>query len=190
MLWAACNQKRMPGRPRATEPIDRSSESRSSQNADLSVAGHIECDRATVSGGLLSVCCRLWKGDVCLLRNSADGNIITIVNSEHCKWCKAQSVRGARDRHRSFFCTGEYLRGLFKVKVSEAARLAELIAELTDTQGWTADHSVIPVTGTPPYCTVADVRHISSVALAPLLAFDDEFVWGDNLTFNTKAQQI
>lgn len=154
------------------------------------MVGRIQCDRLTVSGGLLSVCCdRFRTGGICLHRDSAgEKNVIAIVHSEHCKWCKTGSVQGTRDRLGGGLYTGAYLGRLFQIRVSEAARLTELIAELTKTQGATLDHRDVPVTGTPPYCTVADVRHISSVALTILLAFDDEFVWGDNVTFNTKAR--
>lgn len=161
----------------------------SSQVEECGVVGRIQCDRLTVSGGLLSVCCdRFRTGGICLHRDSAGENVIAIVHSEHCKWCKTGSVRGTRDRLGGGLYTGAYLGRLFQIRVSEAARLTELIAELTKTQGATLDHRDVPITGTPPYCTVADVRHISSVALTILLAFDDEFVWGDNVTFNTKAR--
>lgn len=60
----------------------------------------------------------------------------------------------------------------------------ELITELTKTQGANVDRRDIPITGTPPYCMVADVRHISSAALTILLVFNDKF----DVMFNTKAR--
>lgn len=170
---------------------DHPSPSCFSQLGHSGVAGRIQCDRLTVSGGLLSVCCdRFRKGSICLHREPGSDNVITVLYSEHCKWCKTGCVSGQQDSLGGDLYTGKYLQAVFRVKVSEATRLTELITELTYTQGTPADRRELPVTGTPPYCTVANVKHISSAALATLQAFDEDFVWGDNLTFNTKAHQI
>lgn len=167
-------------------PSTYPSTSCASQLERSAVAGRIQCDRLTVSGGLLSVCCdRFRKGSICLHREP--GDVITVLNSEHCKWCKRGCVSGRQDSLGGDLYAGKYLQAVFRVKVSEATRLTELITELTYTQGTPVDHRDLPVTGTPPYCTVANVKHISSAALATLQAFDEDFVWGDNLTFNTKA---
>lgn len=176
---------------RSRSSLEHPSPSCFSQLGHSGVAGHIQCDRLTVSGGLLSVCSdRFRKGSICLHRDSGSDNVITVLYSEHCKWCKTGCVSGQQDNFGGDLYTGKYLQAVFRVKVSEAARLTELITELTYTQGRPADLRELPVTGTPPYCTVANVKHISSAALATLQAFDEDFVWGDNLTFNTKANNI
>lgn len=69
-------------------------------------------------------------------------------------------------------------------------KLAELISELTRTRGSNATTTGLPFTCTPPYCTVENVTHISNAALVILLEYDGEFVWGDNLIFNTKIEGV
>ena len=77
---------------------------------------------------------------------------------------------------------------MFRLTVSDTAKLSQLISELTRSTQTDCDGSVgVPFTGTPPYCTVESVMHISGVALQQLIEFDEEFIWGDNLIFNTKA---
>lgn len=77
---------------------------------------------------------------------------------------------------------------MFQLKLSDAVSLSELISELMHTQT-KGDSRSFPFTGTPPYCTVENVTHISSLALQKLIKFDKEFVWGDNLIFNTKVER-
>lgn len=159
--------------------------SSSSQCKRSAVAGRIQCDRLTVSGGLLSVCCdRFRKGSVCLHREPGADNVVTVLYSEHCKWCKEGCVSERQELGGDYIKT--FLQAVFRIKVSEATSLTELVTELRYTQGTPGDRHEVPVTA-PPYCTVVNVKHISSAALATLQAFDGDFVWGDNLTFNTKA---
>lgn len=122
---------------------------------------------------------------MCLHREP--GAVIAVLDSEQCKWCKGGSVSARPDGLGGDLYASKYFQAVFRVKVSEATRLTELITELACTQETPVDHRELPVTGTPPYCTIADVRHISSVALAALHVFDEDFVWGDNLTFNTRG---
>lgn len=80
---------------------------------------------------------------------------------------------------------------MFGLKHADAAKLSELIAELTRSQPPAEDpRTTYPFTGPPPYCTVENVTHVSSCALRKLLEFDDEFIWGDNLIFNTKSDAL
>lgn len=85
--------------------------------------------------------------------------------------------------------TRAYLRGVFpQLKLVDAVKLSELISELTHTQT-NGDSRSFPFTGTPSFCTVENVTHISSLALQKLIEFDKEFVWGDNLIFNTNVDR-
>ena len=165
------------------------SSSAAGTNGDLSnaVAGFIESDRFTVGGGLIALCCGLRWGDHCIFRTSAK-HLIAIVNSVHCKWCKRASSTPVRESDFDAIKTRAYLRALFQLKLSDAVKLSELISELKYTQT-DGDSRSLPFTGTPPYCTVENVTHISSLALKTLIEFDKEFVWGDNLIFNTKVER-
>lgn len=151
------------------------------------VAGFIESDRCTVSGGLIASCCSLRWDRHCLFRVSSK-YLIVIVNSEHCKWCKGSSPTPVKESEFDQVRTRAYLRGMFQLTLSDSMRLSDLIFELTCTQTKSDCHS-FPVTCTPPYCTVENVTHISGVALQKLVEFDKEFVWGDNLIFNTKVDR-
>lgn len=157
-------------------------------NLSKAVAGFIESDKFTVCGGLIAACGLLRGGDHCVFRTPSSKHVIVIVNSEHCKMCKCASVQESDfDNIR----TRAYLRGMFQLKLSDTVKLSELISELTRTQRSddvvdnADDCRTVPFTGTPPYCTIENVKHISSVALEKLIEFDKEFVWGDNLIFNT-----
>lgn len=159
------------------------------KNGDLylDVAGFIESDKCTVAGGLIGSCCSsLWDGH-CLFRVSSK-HVIVIVNSAHCKWCKGASSTPVKESDVDEGRTRAYLRGMFQMSLSDSMRLSELIFELTRTQTKNERHS-FPVTCTPPYCTVETVTHISSLALRKLVEFDKDFVWGDNLIFNTKVDR-
>ena len=158
-------------------------------NGDLSnaVAGFIESDRFTVCGGLMALCCGPRWGNHCVFRTSAR-HLIAIVNSVHCKWCKEAASTPVQESDFDDIKTRAYLRALFQLKLSDAVKLSELISELKCTQT-DGDGRGLPFTGTPPYCTVENVTHISSLALKKLIEFDKEFVWGDNLIFNTKAER-
>lgn len=162
----------------------QSSSATAAQREDLSetVAGFIECGKFAVSGGLLASCCGLHWDRHCVFRTSSE-HLVAIVNSAQCKWCKCASVC-VQESDFDGFTTRTYLQGIFGVNASDTIKLTELIAELTRTQGRGASHRV-PFTATPPYCTVENVTHISGLALQKLIEFDKEFVWGDNLMFNT-----
>lgn len=147
------------------------------------VAGFIESDKITVCGGLITSCCGL-QGNHCVFRMSSKH---AIVNSNHCKWCKDQSCTPVQESDFDEARTRAYLRGMLKLTVSDSVKLSELISELIHTQ--TQKYLRFPFTGTPPYCTVENIRHISSLALRQLIDFDKEFIWGDNLIFNTKVER-
>lgn len=152
------------------------------------VVGSIEIDTLTVSGGLLAACLSdRYPSDCCLRRVSE--RVIEIAQSEHCKWCKSESnTRHRRDTARQHFGNGSWLRDLFQLTLVQADRLCELLTELINTQDTREEtRSSFPITVTPPYCAVEDVTHISRAALTRLLTFDPEFLWGDNLIFNTKS---
>lgn len=109
------------------------------------------------------------------------------MNSEHCKWCKRASSTPGRESDFDEVRTRAYLRGMFQLTLTDAVKLAELISELTRTQ---KDSRGFPFTGTPPYCTMENVRHISSLALEKLIEIDEEFVWGHNLIFNAEVDRL
>lgn len=166
----------------------RSSSSRGSRDfPNDAVAGFIEADRSTVSGGLLASCCGIRSGGRCVFRTGIE-HVIAIVRREHCKWCKKASRAPERESDFDEARTVAYLRGVFELTVSDAGKLSELISELTRTRTG-GDLCGFPFAGTPPYCTVENVMHISGPALQKVIDFDDEFVWGDNLIFNTKAER-
>jgi len=133
------------------------------------------------------LCCGLHRGDHCIIRTTAK-HVIAIVNTVHCKWCKKATSTPARESDFDEIKTRAYLRALFQLKLSDAVKLSELISEIKYTQT-AGDGRSVPFTGTPPYCTVENVTHISSLALKKLTEFDTEFVWGDNLIFNTKVER-
>lgn len=137
------------------------------------------------------MCCSSSQGDHCVFRSSSKCNVIVMVNSEHCKWCTGVSSAPVEESDLIRVRTVAYLRGIFQLKLGDAARLFELISELTRTQtNGDGAHGFCSFTGTPPYCTVENVTHISGSALEKLIEFDKEFVWGDNLIFNTKAEGL
>lgn len=144
------------------------------------LSGLIETDRFAVGGALLTWCCA--TGGRCVLRTGSE-HVIAILDSKQCKWCNVASY----PQHSGFdeARTLAYLRGMFDLTLSDTVRLSELISELTSTQ-WQTEANSIPFTGTPPYCTVDNVTHISSKALSLLSKFDSEFIWGHNLIFNTR----
>ena len=152
-----------------------------------SLAGFIESDKFTVCGGLIAACCGLRSGSYCVVRTGSK-HVIAIVNSDHCKWCKLASCSPVQENNAYEVGTRTYLRGLFQLNVSDACKLAELITVLTCTQT-NGERGSFPFTGTPPYCTVENVTHISRSALQALTEIDNEFVWGDNLIFNTKVDR-
>lgn len=152
------------------------------------VAGVIESDRSTICGGLVVLCCGSHRDSHCAFRSSSKRNVVVVVNSKHCKWCTGASSKPVEENDLIRVRTIAYLRGIFQLKLGDATRLSELISELTRTQTNCDAHGVCSFTGTPPYCTVENVTHISSSALEKLIEFDKEFVWGDNLIFNTKAE--
>lgn len=121
------------------------------------------------------------RGGRCVFRAGSKRNVVVAVDSKHCKWCVGATPVEESELYRAK--TSAYLRGIFQLKLGDADRLSELIAELTRTQ------PKCDFTGTPPYCTVENVTHISSLALDKLIEFDEEFVWGDNLIFSTKADR-
>lgn len=146
------------------------------------VAGFIESDRFTLCGGVIAPWGGLsWKRH-CVFRTRCK-NVIAIVNSGQCKWCEGASSTSVQESDLDKVRTRTYLRGVFQLTLSEAVKLSELISELTKTKGGS---NSCPFIGTPPYCTVENVTHISGLALSALFEFDKEFVWGDNLTFNTR----
>lgn len=55
------------------------------------------------------------------------------------------------------------------------------------TYGGCSNSSTV-TTVTPPYCTVENVVHISSLVLEKLTSFDKEFIWRDNLNFKVEAE--
>ncbi|KAJ7983658.1 hypothetical protein DPEC_G00374600 [Dallia pectoralis] len=156
---------------------------------DLSkaVAGFIESGSPTVCGGLMSSHCGLRSGSHCVFRTRSK-HIIAIVNSEHCKWCKGALSGHSQESDVDEVVTRAYLRSMFKLRLSDAAKLSELIAELTRTQTNGHGHG-LTFSGTPPFCTVKNVAHISGLVFQKLIEFDTEFVWGDNLIFNTDASR-
>lgn len=160
-----------------------------SKSGDFSkdVAGFIESDKFTVCGGLIASCCGIRRGSHCVFRTSSK-HVIAIVNSEHCKWCKRASSTPVQESDFDEARTRAYLRGMFQLKLSDAVKLSKLISELTHTQR-DGDSCSFPFTGTFPYCTLENVTHISSLALQKLIEFDKEFVWRDNLIFNTKVER-
>ena len=162
----------------------RHSSSTASEIANA-VAGYIESDKFTVCGGLIALCCGPRWGNHCIFRTGSK-HVLGIINSEHCKWCKRASRVPVRDSEE--IGTRAYLRGMFQLTLSDAARISELISDLNRTQTH-GDHRSLPFTGTPPYCTVENVRHISNTALRTLSEFDQEFVWGDNLIFSTSVER-
>lgn len=159
-----------------------------SEDFSKAVAGFIESDKFTVCGGLIASCCGLRWGSHCVFRTSSK-HVIAIVNSEHCKWCKYASATPVQESELDEAKTRAYLRVVFQhLKSVDAGKLSELISELTHTQTDGGSRN-FPFTCTPPYCTVDNVTHISSLALQKLIEFDKEFVWGDNLIFNTKVER-
>lgn len=158
----------------------------SGKSGDLSraVAGFIESGTFTVRGGLIFSWSDLHGGSHCVFRTSCK-HVIVIVNSEHCKWCKDSSFTPVQDSDFDEVRTRAYLQGVFQLKLAETVKLSELISELTQTNG---HRRTFPFTCTPPYCTVENVTHISSLALQKLIEVDKDFVWGDNLIFNIKGE--
>lgn len=151
------------------------------------VLGLIESAGVTVCGGLLAACFRMSK---CCVHRTSNGNTIAIVNSRHCKWCKRTSGNQVQESKFDHYSTRTYLRGLFRLKSSDVGKLSELLSELTRIRGSHEVDTGLPFTCTPPYCTVENVRHISNAALKLLLEVDEEFVWGDNLIFNTTPENV
>lgn len=172
-----------------SQKISRANRGRCSWSARAArnsrVLGFIESDKFTVCGGLIAACCQ--SGDSCVYRTCSE-NVIAIVNSTHCAWCENNTLPSAQESEFDRFGTRAYLRGVFRLKLSDAVRLSELIAELSRTRGSCEETRGFPFSATPPYCTVEDVTHVSSGALGMLLEFDREFVWGDNLIFNTQVR--
>ena len=165
----------------------RSAQTSSTAGEDFpkAVAGFVESDKFTVCGEFIaSSCCN--RGSYCVFRTSRK-HIIAIVNSEHCKWCKDALFTSVKERGFDEVRTRVYLRGIFQFKSVDSMKLSELIQELTYTPTNTERHS-LQFTCTPPYCTVENVTHISSLALQKLFEFDKDFVWGDNLIFNTNIE--
>jgi hypothetical protein len=184
-MMEAAEKKEMKNKKLKREPVLSSSVSAKSGDVYQAVAGFIESDKCTVSGGLIASCCSIRWDSHCLFRVSSK-HVIVIVNSEHCKWCKGSSSTPVKESEFDQVRTKAYLRGMFQMTLSDSMRISELIFELTRTQP-KSDSQSFPVTCTPPYCTVETVTHISGVALQKPLEFDKEFVWGDNLIFNTKV---
>lgn len=148
------------------------------------VAGFIESDTFTVCGEFIaSSCCNLVS--YCVFRTSRK-HIIAIVNSEHCKWCKGALFTSVKEREFDQVRTRVYLQGIFQLNSMDSMKLSELVQYLTYTPN-TESHS-LQFTCTPPYCTVDNVTHISGLALQKLFEFDKDFVWGDNLIFNTNIE--
>lgn len=138
-----------------------------------------------VSGGLLSACCSSVKCDAyCLERTSAD-RVIAIVNSEHCARCKRAAAAESVKVNSVRFGNGSCFREIFNIPFSRADKLARLLTELTRTAN--ADGEALQVTVTAPFCTVSNVTHLSHRVVRNLLAFDVDFLWGDNLIFNATA---
>lgn len=151
--------------------------------SDGIVTGVIEADSFTVCGSLIAGCCN--AGGCCVSRTDSD-YVIAMLDSEQCKWCDLAS-RDAEESDFDHVRTLAYLRVIFELSLADTARLLELITELTSTQSTQTQANGIPFTATQPYCTVENVRHISSRALKLLRGFDCDFVWGHNLTFNTRV---
>lgn len=161
-----------------------SSATGSGRDLSKSVAGFIESDVFAVCGGLITSFRGLRLGDHCVFRTSSK-YVIAIVNSEHCKWCKEAQRAPVRELESDEVRTRAYLQGIFRVGVSHAVKLSELISALTYAHAKGGARN-LPFTGTPPFCSVENVTHISGLALEKLIAFDREFVWGDNLIFTTE----
>ena len=150
------------------------------------VAGFIECGDDTVSGGLLASCRGLRWDRHCVFRTRSK-RLVAVVNSEHCKWCKCAT--SVQESDVFGFRTTVYLQGMFRLSFVDHVNLAKLISELKRTQTKEGETHSGSVTATDTYCTVEDVTHISGLALQKLSEFDKEFLWGDNLMFNTKRSE-
>uniref|UniRef100_A0A286P9U6 Myopalladin-like, partial sequene n=1 Tax=Oryzias latipes TaxID=8090 RepID=A0A286P9U6_ORYLA len=154
------------------------------------VWGVMESDRSTVRGALFSST-NPWFWGIpahrrCVFRTSSERSI-AVIDRARCKWCKPSRGEVPRFDQDEFerIRTRSYLRGTFGLSPAEAGRLSELLAELAlSAEG----KGACPFAGTPPYCTVENVVHISGPALERLMEFDDEFVWGDNLIFHAGAR--
>ncbi len=151
------------------------------------VVGVIESDKFTVYGGLLTTCLGLHRSSHCVFRTRCK-HIIVKVNSQYCKWCKRALSTPVHGANFDDVKNRAYLRVVLQVRLSEAAKLSELLSELTRSTTADGESHSLPFTATPPYCTVENVRHISGRALQLLIGFDKEFVWGDNLIFDTKVE--
>ena len=154
-------------------------------NVFNAVVGFIESDKYTVCGGVITSCERFHNH--CVFRTSSK-HLFAMVDSEHCKWCKRASLTQVPDTNCQEAWTIAYLQRTFQLSLGDAVKLSELISELIRTQGLHGSIRSFPFSGTPPYCTVENVTHISSVALQKLLELDEDFVWGDNLIFNAKNE--
>lgn len=151
----------------------------------------MESDRATVRGALFSSA-NPWFWNIpahrrCVFRTSSE-RAIAVIDRARCKWCRASQgdalhFEAELDQAR----TRSYLRGTFGLSPVEAGHLTDLLTELALSRVGD-EKSTCPFAGTPPYCTVENVVHISGPVLERLLEFDDEFVWGDNLIFNASAR--
>lgn len=154
--------------------------------------GFLESDRKTVRGGVFfEGGANGGRGPVshgprCVIRTSAE-RIIVVADGSRCKWCEGSAGKVAPREDFERVAARTYLRSVFNLPPGKASRLAELLSELTRARSERGE-SVSVFAGPPPYCTVPDVRHISSVALELLFEFDRDFVWGDNLIFSTEAE--
>lgn len=150
------------------------------------VLGVIESGKFTVTGGLIACCCSLYTGTHCLYRVQKYKHVVAIVNSTHCHLCRDSSCSSTRMEHNLDDSTiMPYLRAVFQLQITKARQLFELLSELMHSQDKSSGNPALQFTGSSNLCAVGNVTHISSLALKILLEFDKEFVWGDNLIFNT-----
>lgn len=147
-----------------------------SKDCSTAVAGVIESGGPTICGGLIVLCCGSRRGSLCIFRARSAANVIVMVNTEHCKWCKSSSTPVEESDFYQVRASA-YLRGIFQLKSEDATVLSKLISELMRTHSTGKACSFSSFTGTLPYCTLENVTHISSVALETPILFDKEFVF-------------
>lgn len=153
------------------------------------VLGVIESYRLTLRG---SICCKdnpWFKSSSaqrrCIFRTSSE-RVVAVIDGEQCKWCKGLPTEPGPDYRLERANDRAYLRRMFDLSPADTSKLSDLLYDVTRTRVVLLSGGFL-FAGTPPYCTVANVIHLSGTALQKVLEFDRDFVWGHNLTFNTRA---